>query len=85
MKRGKEWVYGTEAAPNSRGAEAAGIRRSGAGDGSALNLLLSRQNSPPAVLYIADVAFSERATDPASSPSSGGRRSSSSTRGSGTP
>ncbi len=64
MKRGKEWVYGTEAAPNSRGAEAAGIRRSGAGDGSALNLFLSRQNSPPAVLYITDAAFSERATEP---------------------
>ena len=67
MKRGKEWVYGVEAAPNSRGAEAAGIRRSGTGDGdrSALNLFLSKQNSPPAVLYVADAEFSARAADPA--------------------
>jgi NADH-quinone oxidoreductase subunit G len=65
MKRGKEWVYGTEAAPNSRGAEAAGVRRSHTGDGSALDLFLSEQDPPPSVLYISDAAFSERAADPA--------------------
>jgi NADH-quinone oxidoreductase subunit G len=65
MKRGKEWVYGAEAAPNSRGAEAAGVKRTKAGDGSALNLFLSGKSSPPAVLYISDAAFSERVTEPA--------------------
>ncbi len=35
------WIYGTEAAPNSRGCEAAGLRRSSAGDGSALGSALS--------------------------------------------
>jgi NADH-quinone oxidoreductase subunit G len=65
MKRGKDWSYGTEAAPNSRGAEAAGIRRGRNGDGSALDLLLSKKNSPPAILYVADAAFSDRASDPA--------------------
>ena len=65
MKRGKEWIHGTEAAPNSRGAEAVGIRRSRNGDGSALDLFLSRKNPPPAVLYIADATFSDRASDPA--------------------
>lgn len=65
MKRGKEWVCGTEAAPNSRGAEAAGIRRSRPGDGSALDLFLSKKISPPTVLYIADATFTDRASDPA--------------------
>jgi NADH-quinone oxidoreductase subunit G len=65
MKRGKDWVYGTEAAPNSRGAEAAGIRRSRTGDGSAFDLFLSRKNPPPAVLYVSDATFSDRASDPA--------------------
>ncbi len=65
MKRGKEWVYGTEAAPNSRGAEAAGVRRSRPGDGSALDLFLSKKISPPTVLYIADAIFTDRANDPA--------------------
>ena len=65
MKRGNDWVYGTEAAPNSRGAEAAGVRRSVSGDGSRLDLLLSKKNSPPAVLYVADASFSDRVSDPA--------------------
>ncbi|MFI5197838.1 MAG: 2Fe-2S iron-sulfur cluster-binding protein [Thermoanaerobaculia bacterium] len=60
------WIYGTEAAPNSRGAEAAGLMRSHPGDGSTLGLLLSKKSfssSAPAVLYIADAAFTERAND----------------------
>ena len=65
------WIYGTEAAPNSRGAEAAGLKRTRAGDGSALDLLLSKKSSsslsslPPAVLYISDANFSEKCADPA--------------------
>src|SRR5664279_5523363 len=67
------WIYGTEAAPNSRGAEAAGLKRTRAGDGSALDLLLSKKSSslsshsslPPAVLYISDANFSEKCVDPA--------------------
>ena len=35
------WIYGTEAAPNSRGAEAAGLTRAKEGDGSALSPLPS--------------------------------------------
>jgi NADH dehydrogenase/NADH:ubiquinone oxidoreductase subunit G len=65
MKRGSEWVYGTEAAPNSRGAEAAGVRRSRSGDGSTLDLLISKKISPPAVLYVADASFTDRVSDPA--------------------
>jgi NADH-quinone oxidoreductase subunit G len=65
MKRGSDWVFGVEAAPNSRGAEAAGIRRSQPRDGSALDLFLSKKNPPPAVLYVADASFSERVSDPA--------------------
>ena len=60
------WIYGTEAAPNSRGCEAAGLKRNRPGDGSALDLLLSKKSfssSSPAVLYIADAAFTERAND----------------------
>ena len=64
MKRGREWIHGSEAAPNSRGAESVGIRRSRAGDGSALDLLFSKRIPPPAVLYVADGSFSERANDP---------------------
>ncbi|HEX2757940.1 MAG TPA: molybdopterin-dependent oxidoreductase, partial [Thermoanaerobaculia bacterium] len=60
------WIYGTEAAPNSRGCEAAGLKRAKEGDSSALSLLLSKKSpSSPAVLYIADAAFTERANDPA--------------------
>ncbi len=70
------WIYGTEAAPNSRGAEAAGLKRTRPGDrsalGSALSLLPSKKSSSspssssiPAVLYIADADFSERCADPA--------------------
>ena len=71
------WLYGEEAAPNSRGAEAAGLKRTKEGDGSALSLLLSSlspskksssslpQSSSPSVLYIADAHFSERCNDPA--------------------
>jgi NADH-quinone oxidoreductase subunit G len=63
------WIYGTEAAPNSRGAEAAGLKRTRAGDGSALDLLLSKKSSssslPPAVLYISDANFSEKCNDAA--------------------
>ncbi|HQR66168.1 MAG TPA: 2Fe-2S iron-sulfur cluster-binding protein [Thermoanaerobaculia bacterium] len=65
MKRGKEWIHGTLAAPNAKGAEAAGVRRSRPGDGSALDLFLSGKSSPPSVLYVADATFSERADDPA--------------------
>jgi NADH-quinone oxidoreductase subunit G len=67
------WLYGTEAAPNSRGAEAAGLKRTREGDSSALSFLLSKKSSPsssssssiPAVLYIADADFSEKCADPA--------------------
>jgi NADH-quinone oxidoreductase subunit G len=66
------WIYGTEAAPNSRGAAAAGLRRSRDGDGSALSVLLSKKTPggfpgppPPSVLYIADASFSSRCDDPA--------------------
>jgi NADH-quinone oxidoreductase subunit G len=64
------WIYGTEAAPNSRGCEAAGLKRTKEGDSSALSLLLSKKSSSssfssPAVLYIADADFSERCADPA--------------------
>ncbi len=65
MKRGREWLHGSEAAPNSRGAEAAGIRRSRPGDGSALDLLLSKKGSPPSLLYVSDATFTDRASDPA--------------------
>ena len=67
------WLYGTEAAPNSRGAEAAGLKRTREGDSSVLSFLLSKKSSPsssssssiPAVLYIADADFSEKCADPA--------------------
>ncbi|MGZ5380249.1 MAG: molybdopterin-dependent oxidoreductase, partial [Thermoanaerobaculia bacterium] len=64
------WLYGTEAAPNSRGCEAAGLKRVKEGDSSALSLLLSKKSSPssstsPAVLYITDASFSEKCADPA--------------------
>ncbi|HSB63723.1 MAG TPA: 2Fe-2S iron-sulfur cluster-binding protein [Thermoanaerobaculia bacterium] len=68
------WIYGTEAAPNSRGAEAAGLKRAKEGGTSPLSLLLSRKSSfsssssslsSPAVLYVADADFSERCADPA--------------------
>jgi NADH dehydrogenase/NADH:ubiquinone oxidoreductase subunit G len=61
------WLYGTEAAPNSRGCEAAGLKRAKADGTSPLSLLLSKKSfsSPPAVLYIADASFTERANDPA--------------------
>ncbi|MGZ5430233.1 MAG: 2Fe-2S iron-sulfur cluster-binding protein, partial [Thermoanaerobaculia bacterium] len=39
------WIYGTEAAPNSRGAEAAGLTRTTEGDGSVLSLFLSKKSS----------------------------------------
>jgi NADH-quinone oxidoreductase subunit G len=60
------WIYGTEAAPNSRGAEAAGLKRAKKDDSSTLSLLLSKKyfsSSSPAVIYVADAAFSERAND----------------------
>ncbi len=70
------WIYGMEAAPNSRGAEAAGLKRTKEGDGSALSglfssLLPSKKSSSsssissPAVIYIADSHFSEKCNDPA--------------------
>ena len=60
------WLYGEEAAPNSRGCEAAGMTRANKGGMSPLSLLLSKKSSsPPSVLYIADAAFTERANDPA--------------------
>jgi NADH-quinone oxidoreductase subunit G len=60
------WIYGTEAAPNSRGAEAAGLKRAKKDDSSTLSLLLSKKyfsSSSPAVIYVTDAAFSERAND----------------------
>ena len=66
------WIYGTEAAPNSRGAEAAGLKRAKEGDASTLSLLLSKKSSSssspsfsPAVLYVSDASFSEKCDDPA--------------------
>jgi NADH-quinone oxidoreductase subunit G len=68
------WIYGAEAAPNSRGAEAAGLKRTKEGDGSALSgflsLLPSKKSSSssssfPAVIYISDANFSEKCSDPA--------------------
>jgi NADH dehydrogenase/NADH:ubiquinone oxidoreductase subunit G len=61
------WLYGAEAAPNSRGCEAAGLRRASEGGTSPLSLFLSKKpfSSSPAVLYIADAHFSERCSDPA--------------------
>jgi NADH dehydrogenase/NADH:ubiquinone oxidoreductase subunit G len=63
------WLYGIEAAPNSRGCEAAGLKRVKENDSSALSLLLSKKSSSssssPAVLYIADASFSEKCADPA--------------------
>jgi NADH-quinone oxidoreductase subunit G len=63
------WIYGTEAAPNSRGCEAAGLKRTKEGDASALSLFLSKKSSSsssfPAVLYISDAHFSEKCNDPA--------------------
>ena len=56
------FLKGTEAAPNSRGAEAAGVKR--AGDGSALERFLSGAFVPE-VLYIADAEFTGRCADPA--------------------
>jgi len=70
------WIYGAEAAPNSRGAEAAGLKRTKEGDSSALSGFLSllpskksssssSSSSSPAVLYISDSHFSEKCNDPA--------------------
>ncbi len=64
------WLYGTEAAPNSRGCEAAGLTRAKEGGSSPLSLLLSKKSSSsssssPSVLYITDAHFSERCDDPA--------------------
>jgi NADH-quinone oxidoreductase subunit G len=60
------WLYGTEAAPNSRGCEAAGLTRAKESGASPLSLLLSKKSSSsPSVLYITDAAFTERASDPA--------------------
>ena len=72
------WIYGTEAAPNSRGAEAAGLRRTKEGDDSALSAALSSllpskkspssvssSSLPPAVLYVSDANFSEKCDDSA--------------------
>jgi NADH-quinone oxidoreductase subunit G len=68
------WIYGTEAAPNSRGAEAAGLKRTKEGDGSALGSAFSlspSKKSPsspsfsPAVLYVSDGNFTEKCNDPA--------------------
>ncbi|MCL4809815.1 MAG: molybdopterin-dependent oxidoreductase, partial [Thermoanaerobaculia bacterium] len=56
------WLLGTEAAPNSRGAEAAGVAR--AGKGSALARLLDGSHTPD-VLYVADAEFTARTADPA--------------------
>ena len=55
------WLKGVEAAPNSRGAEAAGVKRAAAG--SALSRVLDGTFTP-SVVYIADAAFTERCSDP---------------------
>ena len=52
------WLFGTEAAPNSRGCEAAGLKRGKEGG-------TSSSSSSPSVLYITDAQFSERCDDPA--------------------
>ncbi|MGA7990335.1 MAG: 2Fe-2S iron-sulfur cluster-binding protein [Thermoanaerobaculia bacterium] len=61
------WIYGDEAAPNGKGCEAAGLKRAKEGGPSPLSLLLSKKSlpSPPAVLYITDAAFTERANESA--------------------
>ena len=62
------WLYGTEAAPNSRGCEAAGLSRAKEGGASPLSLLLSKKSSSfpsVSVLYVADAHFSEKCDDPA--------------------
>ena len=64
------WLYGTEAAPNSRGCEAAGLKRAKEDGTSPLSLLLSRKSPPsssssPSVLYVTDANFSEKCNDPA--------------------
>ncbi|MEO6325255.1 MAG: 2Fe-2S iron-sulfur cluster-binding protein [Thermoanaerobaculia bacterium] len=56
------WLKGVEHAPNSRGAEAAGVKRAAAG--SALSRVLDGTFTP-AVIYVADAAFTERTADPA--------------------
>ena len=56
------FLTGTEAAPNSRGAAAAGVTPAAAG--SALWRLLDGSWAPD-VLYVADAAFSARCDDPA--------------------
>ena len=60
LARGQVGV-GREAAPNSRGAEAAGVAR--AGKGSALARLLDGSYTPD-VLYVADAEFTSRTADP---------------------
>jgi len=55
------WVRGREAAPNSRGAELAGVQR--VGPGSALTRLLEGSYTP-ALVYVADAEFGRRADDP---------------------
>jgi NADH-quinone oxidoreductase subunit G len=68
------WLYGTEAAPNSRGCEAAGLTRARADGASPLSLFLSKKSSSsspsssassPSVLYVTDAHFSEKCDDPA--------------------
>ncbi len=49
------WIYGSEAAPNSRGAEAAGLSKKSS----------SSLSSSTAVLYISDASFSVKCNDPA--------------------
>jgi NADH-quinone oxidoreductase subunit G len=56
------FLKGTVAAPNARGAEAAGVRK--ASGESALGRLLTGSLVPD-VLYVADAAFSARTADPA--------------------
>ena len=61
------WLYGTEAAPNSRGCEAAGLSAQPTKAGrSPLSLLLSKKSSssPPSVLYVTDANFSEKCERP---------------------
>jgi NADH-quinone oxidoreductase subunit G len=57
------WLRGTEYAPNSRGAELAGLTRAKEG-GPALSRLLDGTFTPT-VVYVADSEFTKRANDPA--------------------
>ncbi len=62
------WIYGTEAAPNSRGAEAAGLKRTTAGDGSALGSALSLLPSRKSSSSSSDLPLSKKSSSSSSIP-----------------